>query len=53
MSLYLRVGDLLAENLEEDAILAWENSLFYYLQAPQREHMLESWNKAIKRKLEK
>lgn len=51
--MHLKIGDLLSDNLEEDAVLGWEHSLFSYLQAPQREHMLESWNQAIKRKIEK
>lgn len=51
MSLYLHIGSLLDDSLEESAILAWERDLINYLQAPQREKKLESWNQAIRRKL--
>ena len=51
MSLYLKIGSILALELEEVAILAWERKLFDYLHAPQHEKLLESWSNAIKRKL--
>lgn len=53
MGKYIEIGFSMSEELEEAAILAWEKSLFSYLQKPSNEHLLESWNQAIKRKLEK
>lgn len=50
-ALYFHIGKILDDSLEESAILAWERDLINYLQAPQREKKLESWNRAIQRKL--
>jgi hypothetical protein len=37
--------------VEEAAILAWEKLLYEYLHSPKREHLLESWDQAIQRKM--
>lgn len=51
MSVYHRISSIFNTDLEESAIQAWETDLMNYLQAPQREKKLESWNRAIQRKI--
>lgn len=51
MANYLYIDKILTYELEESAILAWERALYDWLSAPQHEKQLESWSKAIERKL--
>lgn len=51
MAIYLHIGEILSDELEEAAILAWERSLDTWLNSPTREKQLESWSRAIERKL--
>ncbi len=51
MSMLLSIDRRMVYELEEKAILGWEDCLYKYLHAPKREHLLESWAQAIGRKL--
>jgi len=51
MAIHLRIDARMVYEVEEAAILAWEKLLYDYLHRPKREHLLESWSQAIKRKL--
>jgi len=43
----------LSKELEEDIVYAYEMSLMQYIQLPSNEKLLESWTKAVQRKLGK
>ena len=43
--------DSLSYEIEEAAVVAWEDVLYGYLHDSKRAHLLESWNKAIGRKM--
>jgi len=47
---HLGIEGRLTYELEEAAVLAWEQRLYAYLHDPKRADALESWNKAIERK---
>jgi hypothetical protein len=55
LHIYMRQGlsidKLLAYDMEEQAILTWEAHLYNYIHP--RPELLESWERAIKRKLDK
>jgi hypothetical protein len=51
MYLFLEIDAKLSEELEEKAILAWEEALTTYLRLPKNEKLLESWSQAVERKL--
>lgn len=48
---YMNIYSQVVDDLEEGVILQWEAQLYSYLHAPHREKLLESWSKAIQRKL--
>ncbi len=48
---YFMIDQKLNDRLEEDVVLALEARLFDYLRDPKNVKLLESWDKAIKRKL--
>ena len=50
MQYLLGLTDRLTYELEEAAVLAWEEKLYLWLAVPQRAAALESWSKAIERK---
>lgn len=52
MSYHFKIDRLLSQELEETAILAWESQLYGFLLEPRNEKLLESWSKAIERKLQ-
>ena len=45
------IGDRLNYELEEAAVLSWEKKLYDWLHDPKRADALESWSKAISRKM--
>jgi hypothetical protein len=50
MGTHLRLDDRMVYELEEAAILAWEEKLYDWLHDPRRADALESWSRAIERK---
>lgn len=50
MATHLGIDERMVYELEEAAILAWENKLYAWLHDAKRASALESWNKAIERK---
>lgn len=51
MAMHLDIDVRMVYELEEAAIRAWEDKLYAYLHDPKRGKQLESWNKAIDRKM--
>lgn len=51
MLIHLRLSARMVYDLEEVAILAWEKELYLYLHKAKNERLLESWSKAIERKM--
>lgn len=51
MGVHLNLDARLVYELEEEAILAWEKLLYAWLHHPKRSSALESWDKAIERKM--
>jgi len=51
MAALLGIDDLLSDELEEVAVLGWEDKLYKWLHDPKRHTALESWNQAIERKM--
>lgn len=51
MRVLLGVDRFLVYELEEEAICAWEKNLYAWLHDPKRAKALESWSKAIERKM--
>ncbi len=50
MGIHLGLDRRMVYELEEAAILAWEQKLYAWLHDPKRTAQLESWSKAIDRK---
>ena len=48
---HLGLENRLTYELEEAAVLAWEDMLYFYLHDAKRHVALESWNQAIARKM--
>lgn len=51
MELNFKLTDRMVYELEEAAILAWERKLYDRLHDPKRHDELESWSRAIERKM--
>jgi hypothetical protein len=51
MQVLLGIDHQMVYELEEAAILAWENKLYEWLHSPMRHAALEAWNQAIERKM--
>jgi hypothetical protein len=51
MAIHLGIDDRMVYELEEAAIIAWESKLYAWLHDPKRAKALESWNRAIDRKM--
>lgn len=51
LHMYMKLDSMMVYELEEQAILAWESKLYAWLHDAKRVHDLESWNKAIERKM--
>jgi hypothetical protein len=51
MAIHLGLDNRMVYELEEVAIRAWEDKLYAYLHDAKHSSALESWNKAIDRKM--
>jgi hypothetical protein len=51
MSAHFRIEDFFVYELSEPPMLAWETTVYNHLHSPARVRQLESWAKAIDRKL--